>query len=273
MCKLPSGDKFSRLKEYIKNQGRVVVAFSGGVDSSTLAVICNDLLGKNAVALTVDSPTLPRRDYEDAISIAKRFGLNHLIIRDTELKSVDFVRNDPNRCYFCKKQLVEICRNIAKKMNAVIFEATTISELSERRPGLRAIREGGVISPFILFGITKEDVRDIAKSYGIEIWDKPSSPCLSSRFAYGEKITVDKLERVENGEQYIRKILKPKILRLRIHGKIARIEVDRGSIERIIDSSIREDIVNYIKSLGFNYVTLDLEGYRVGSIDESLRYS
>ena len=245
-----------------------VVAYSGGVDSTFLAFACNVILKDKSIAVTAVSETYPQKEYEEAVAFARQMGLNHRIIRTSELSSREFARNPVNRCYYCKQELFKKLREIADKEDVPdVLDGTTLSDEGDYRPGRQAACELKVRSPLAEAGLTKKEVRELSQLLNVPTWDKPAYACLASRFPYGEEITVDKLKRVEEAEELLHQ-LGFKICRVRSHQNIARIEVEVSQLANLI--SQRELIVTKLQDLGFDYVTLDLEGYRSGSMNKNI---
>jgi len=263
-------EKYERLRSFIQKKGKdgVIIAFSGGVDSSTLAALCYEILGEKAVAVTAVSPTYPPEEIEEAKKIAGEIGIKHIIVRTNELSNENFVRNPEDRCYYCKRELLNRLKEVAEKLGfKTVFEGTNFSDLSGHRPGFRAVEEmENVYSPWAENDFTKEEIRAIARRIGLSVSDKPPLACLASRIPYGERITADRLIRIGKAEQIIRKITGARQLRVRDHNDLARIEVGRDERRLFFDTKTMDRIVNELKMLGFKYVTLDLEGYRTGSM-------
>jgi len=262
--------KYEKLKRFIEDKGErgVVLAFSGGVDSSALAAVCHNVLGKRAIAVTARSPTYTLEEMEDAIKIAREINIEHHIVETDELSDEDFVKNPEDRCYYCKKELLECLQNFAEaKGFKVIFEGTNFSDLGGHRPGFKAVKEReNVFSPWAENEFTKDEIRQIARKLGLSAYDKPPSACLATRIPFGERITAERLQRVAEAEAFIREISHVRQLRVRDHSGLARIEVGRDDMELLFDAEKMEKITQKLKKLGFRFVTLDLEGYRTGSM-------
>lgn len=266
-----NNSKLSSLKNIIKTYKKVVIAFSGGVDSTFLLKICVDVLGsENVIAVTAISDSYTKDELKYTKSISEKLEVEHILLKTDEMSDNDFVSNAPNRCYHCKKHLFSLLKNIAKSQNVeYILDASNVDDKSDYRPGRIAAKEFLVRSPLIEAGITKEDIRKYSKDLGLDSWNKPANPCLASRIPYGNKITKDKLEMVGKAEAFLRnKGLK--IVRVRHHGKIARIEVSEEDIKKLMEKDIRTSTIEYLKSLGFVWISVDLEGYRTGSLNEIL---
>ncbi|MDY6966502.1 MAG: ATP-dependent sacrificial sulfur transferase LarE [Halobacteriota archaeon] len=261
-------DKLERLREEIVRKGKILVAFSGGVDSGLLAKVAYNVLGDNALAVTLDTVTLPRNELEDAKDIAYGIGILHKVVQFSELENVKFTKNPPDRCYHCKKESSRFLKELAAQEGIeTIAYGVNISDFDEHRPGIVACSEEGIWHPFVEVGITKSEVRAFAREVGLPSWDKPSMACLSSRIPYGDPITKEKLKMIEDAEGVLR-TLGLHQYRVRIHGNIARIEVLQEDMEELF--MLKERIILSLKEIGFSYITLDLEGYRSGSMDEVL---
>lgn len=262
-------ERLEELKGEMRKKGNILVALSGGVDSSVVAKIAHDCLGDKALAVVADSETLPRAELEEAKRVAREIGIHLKVISFSELECKDFVENPPERCYYCRKELSRELKKIADSMNIkTIADGINSSDFGEHRPGIRAADEDGIWHPFVEFGLGKNEVRQLARLLELSVSDKPSMACMSSRIPYGEKITREKLERVEKAEALLKDMGFVQV-RVRAHADIARIEVPRDEIVRFLEADTRT-IADRFKKLGFNYVTLDLEGYRSGSMDEVL---
>jgi len=261
-------EKAEMLLKWFSDKESVAIAFSGGVDSAVVAKAASVALGEKAIAVTARSSTLPESELEAARKVAGEIGIEHVVVDEDELRDPRFRENPPNRCYFCRSGLVKALRRIAEERGIKhILDGANADDPKGHRPGLQALREGGVRSPLLELGLGKSDVREIAAHFGLSVRDKPSMACLASRIPYGEPITKEKLVMVERAEDYLRgKGFRQ--LRVRSHSGIARIEVEKEEIEKAL--KIKDEITRELKKLGFKYVTLDLEGYRSGSMDEVL---
>ena len=261
-------DKLEELKEKIREKQRLLVSYSGGVDSSLLALLAREALGDSALAVILDSETLPRRELEQAVALAEHMGLNFRIARHNILQQEPFRENPLNRCYICKKSAIALLKSIAAAEGiGSIADGLNRDDCQEWRPGTAACDEEGIWHPFVEAGMGKEDIRALARDLGLSVWNKPSSACLASRIPYGRPLTRDTLGKVEAGEDLL-KSLGFGQLRVRAEGAGARIELEKQEMERAL--KMGEDIACKMRCLGFSYVSLDLEGYRSGSMDEVL---
>ena len=248
----------------------VIVAFSGGVDSAYLAYVANRELGSRALAVTGDSASYPSFQRELAEQLTSQFGIRHRIVLTEEFEDPNYTSNPPNRCYYCKSELYTRLRDLARKIGfESICDGTNADDVGDYRPGRQAAREMGVRSPLLECGITKADIRDLARRAGLPAWNEPASACLSSRVPYGEVVTIGKLSMVDRAEMALKR-LGFRQVRVRHHGDVARIEVAEDDMERALHSEMAQRMSTALKSLGFKYVALDLEGYRTGSLNEAL---
>ena len=260
--------KYQALQNYLKDLGGVVIAFSSGVDSTFLLKTAHDVLGDRAVAVTARSCSFPKRELTEAEDFCRQQGIRHIIIDSEELSVEGFAQNPKNRCYLCKRELFTKILNVAKENGLpYVAEGSNIDDNGDYRPGLTAVAELGIKSPLREVGLTKEEIRQLSKELNLPTWDKQSFACLASRFVYGETITEEKLSMVDKAEQRLLDLGLHQV-RVRIHGRIARIEVEPSEFPKILDNA--SELNDYFRQLGFTYVALDLGGYKMGSMNKTI---
>lgn len=262
--------KFVGLTELLKKTEGVLVAFSGGVDSTFLLKVAHMALGDKAVAITTLSPTAPPGELEAAKELAGIIGCQHKIITSHELDNPSFAKNPVNRCYFCKDELYRICRVEADRLGvSTVVDGTNLDDLKDHRPGLKSAKEWHIRHPLVEANMTKEKIREYSRELGLPSWNKPAIACLSSRFPYGIEINKERLEKIAACEQFLQEH-RFREFRVRYHGELVRLEVGQEEMNRFFEPAIREAIVRRFKTIGFSYISLDLQGYRTGSMNESL---
>lgn len=262
--------KKEKLIRYLKELDSLLVAFSGGVDSTFLLALAHEAMGDKVLAVTESSSTYPSRERQEAIRFAEERGIEHVVFKSDETSIPEFVSNAPDRCYHCKKKLSQELVKIAGERGVEhVAYATNMDDLTDYRPGLKAADEMGIISPLVKAELNKEEIRFLSKEMGLPTWDKPAMACLASRIPYGDAITEKKLMMVEEAEEYLAKN-GFRQYRVRHHGSVARIEVESSEIEKINEPILRKEIVEKFKEIGFLHVAVDLEGYTTGSMNRAL---
>ena len=268
-AKTATDAKAQSLCDTLSSLGSVIVAYSGGVDSAYLALVASRTLGDRALAVTADSPSYPERHRRMATDIAGQFGLRHEIIRTSELERPEYRANPANRCYYCKHELYTHLSRIAADRHAIVVDGNNADDRGDYRPGRQAAREFGVRSPLDEVNLTKDEIRELSKRAGLPTWDEPASACLSSRIPYHTEVTDEKLRMIERAEQALR-TLGFRVCRVRHHDELARVELGRDEMPRALEPEIASAIVRELKAIGYRYVSLDLQGYRLGSLNEGL---
>lgn len=263
-------EKEEKLKAYLKEAGRIAIAFSGGVDSTYLLKMAHEVLGERAVAVTAISSTFPKREIEEAKLFCEKENIRQIVVYCDEMQIEGFKENPKNRCYICKKALfLQMLDAVKKEGIETIAEGSNMDDLGDYRPGMKAVAELGIVSPLRMAEFYKSEIRECSKALDLPTWEKPSFACLASRFVYGETITKEKLWMVEQAEELLRE-MGFRQFRVRMHGRMARIEVLPEEFEKLMKKEKREQIVKSFAEYGFSYVTLDLMGYRTGSMNEIL---
>lgn len=263
-------EKKQRLEEILGKMGRVMVAFSAGVDSTFLLKIAHDVLGDGAVAVTAATRAFPKQEFKAAEDFCKEEGIEHLVVPCEDLVEKIFRKNPPDRCYFCKYALFSRFQELARARGAAyVAEGSNTDDMGDYRPGLRAVAELGICSPLKEAGLSKAEIRVLSQELGLSTWDKPSRACLASRFVYGEAITWENLELVDRAEAYLLALGFSQV-RVRVHGNLARIEVEPSQFATLFQNGISQEIHEYFRRLGFAYVTVDLAGFQSGSMNRVL---
>ena len=263
-------EKYQQLQTIFREMDRTLIAYSGGVDSALIAKVAQDVLGDRALAITAISPSLLPEELVEAEEQAESMGIAHEIVETQEMENPNYTSNPINRCYFCKSELHDTLKPLALERGyPYVVDGVNADDLRDYRPGIQAAKERGVRSPLAEVGFSKLEVRELSKQLGLAWWDKPAQPCLSSRFPYGEEITLSKLQRVGRAEIYLRK-LGYRNLRVRSEGETARIELPPEKIQEFVVNTDLSEVVKAFQNYGFSYVTLDLEGYRSGKLNQVL---
>jgi len=262
-------EKYEDLKNYIKSLKKITVAFSGGVDSTFLLKVCQDAIGKDVIAITVKAPYIPDREIKEVESIIKELKIEHYFLEFPMLEEIKY--NPEDRCYICKTHVFSKIKEFSNRMGIdYVVDGSNLDDTKDYRPGMRALKELNIKSPLLECKLTKKDIRKISKELGLITWDKPSYACLLSRIPYGEEIKLEELNKIEKGENYLAEA-GFKGARIRSYGDLARIEVYNEQINNLLDKDVRKSIIEGLKNVGYKYVTLDLEGYRTGSMNVNIK--
>ncbi len=263
-------EKLKRLQAVFASMESVMVAFSGGVDSTFVLKVAHDTLGDRVLALTTTSPTMPEEDRRSAIEMARLIGARHMLVESNELEVPGYASNPIHRCYLCKSNLFTVCEAKAAELGiSEIVDGLNLDDLHDYRPGMKAAAERRVRHPLVEVELAKAGIRQLSRELGLPTWDRPASPCLSSRFPYGTEITPEGLRKVEQGERMLR-ALGFRVVRVRYHGDVARLELESAEIERVLQPRLRETIDREFKKIGFRFVAVDLRGFRSGSLNEGV---
>lgn len=262
-------EKYEDLKNYIKSLKKIAVAFSGGVDSTFLLKVCQDAIGKDVIAITVKAPYIPDREIKEVESIIKELKIEHYFLEFPMLEEIKY--NPEDRCYICKTHVFSKIKEFSNRMGIdYVVDGSNLDDTKDYRPGMRALKELNIKSPLLECKLGKKDIREISKELGLITWDKPSYACLLSRIPYGEEIKLEELNKIEKGENYLAEA-GFKGARIRSYGDLARIEVYNEQINNLLDKDVRKSIIEGLKNVGYKYVTLDLEGYRTGSMNVNIK--
>ncbi|MBF0362968.1 MAG: ATP-dependent sacrificial sulfur transferase LarE [Oligoflexia bacterium] len=262
--------KYQKLQEIINSYPSAAVAFSGGTDSTFLLKVASDVLTKNLIAITVSSPSLSRKEFDQAVTLAKQIGVKQIILKSPDIDVEEVKNSSPKRCYFCKLNVFSKIKKEAATHNIFnIFDGSNIDDLSDYRPGMQALKELEIIQPLQQAQFTKNEIRLLSKDLGLATWNKPALACLYTRFPYGEMVTLEKLSMIEEAEEYLHELGFSQ-LRVRHHGQIARLEIEGSEMENIFSIDLMNTISQKLKTLGFQFVALDLDGYSMGKMNQSI---